>query len=49
MKPLMSKRIQLYLRFPRGFVVIGLQERHTWILIGGKLKKRPTSPARSDK
>ena len=40
MRPTHSKRIQVYLKFPSGFLVIGTDPRRSWIFTGGRLISR---------
>ena len=39
MRPTNTKRIQVYLRFPNGFLVIGTDPRRSWLMTGGRLAR----------
>ena len=36
MNPLRDKRLQLYLRYPAGLLVVGLEPGRYWILVAAK-------------
>jgi hypothetical protein len=40
MRPIKSKRIQLYLRMPSGFLAIGTDPSRSWLMTGGRLRAR---------
>jgi hypothetical protein len=40
MRPIKTKRIQVFLRMPSGFLVIGTDPRRSWLMTGGRLRER---------
>ena len=41
MRAIKNKRIQVYLRLPNGFLVIGTSPNRAWVLLGGQLGNKP--------
>jgi len=39
MTPISDKRIQLYLKYRRGFVVFGTGPKGFWVVAGGRLRQ----------